>query len=156
MTASIPCRIMDALALRLNGIPGVATFTLDPARVLSETDGVVITLEQGKQDDTDKTNDACWITSGMTVVISIYVPRPQTLNQSVPGDKSTTPVWQLTDLFYREVHSRMMADLATRQVNGLAIDTTPINRQRDSDATVTVLRAVYSVTYRTRHHDITQ
>lgn len=156
MTASIPCRIMDALALRLNGIPGVATFTLDPVRVLSESDGIVITLEQGQQDDTDRTNDACWITSGMTVVISIYVPRPQALNPSVPGDKSTTPVWQLTDPFYREVHSRMMADLATRQVNGLALDTVPVNRQRDSDATVTVLRCVYSVTYRTRHHDITQ
>lgn len=156
MTASIPCRIMDALALRLNGIPGVSTFTLDPARVLSETDGVVVTLEQGKQDDTDKTNDACWITSGMTVVISIYIPRPQTLNPSVPGDKSTTPIWQLTDSFYKEVHSRMMANLITRQVNGLALDTIPVNRQRDSDATVTVLRCVYSVTYRTRHDDITQ
>lgn len=156
MTASIPCRIMDALALRLNGISGVDTFTLDPTRILSETDGVVVTLEQGEQDDTDKTNDACRIISGMQVIICIYVPRPQALNQSVPGDKSTTPIWQLTDPFYREVHSRMMIDLVTRQIDGLAIDTVPVTRRRNHDATVTVLRCVYSVTYWTSHHDIAQ
>ena len=156
MTDSIECRIMNALAARLDNMPGVQTFTLDPTRVISESDGVTVALEQGLKDDNDRTNDACWITSSFPVVISIYVPRPQNQNPAIPGDLSSTPVWQLVDLFRREIHVRMMADLPTRQIQGLALDTTSVTRQRESEATITALRMVYSVTYRTSHPSIAQ
>lgn len=147
---------MDALAIRLDEIPGVDTFTLDPTRVIGESDGVTVALEQALKDGNDVIENACWINSSMTIVISIYVPRPLAQNSAIPGSLSSTPVWKIVDPFYQEIHNRMMGSLQLRQINGLALDTSPVSRERQSDTVATVLRCIYSIDYRTSLPSVTQ
>jgi hypothetical protein len=146
---------MNALAARLDGIAGVNTFTLDPTRIIDKSDGVSIILEMAEKDGIDNTNHSCRIRSEMPVIISIFVPRLLTVNPSIPGDKSSIPVWQLVDPFYQEVNFRMMGSQSARQFNGLALDTVPVTRQSKSDDTMTVMRVVYAITYETYHADVT-
>lgn len=155
MADSIRCQIMNALAARLDGIAGVDTFTLDPTRIIDQSDGVSIILEMAEKDGIDNTNHSCRIRSQMSVIVSIFVPRPLTVNSSIPGNKSSIPVWQLVDSFYQEVNLRMMGSQNARQFNGLALDTVPVTRQNQSDDTMTVMRVVYAITYETYHADVT-
>ena len=142
MTLSIPCQIMDALAVRLDGITDVQELFLDSARVASFPDGVVVTLDQDGQ-ASDEIGTTCRLSSTLPVVVTIIRSR-------APNDP---PNWQLLDPFYVAVHARMMGD---RKLGGLCEDIQSIGREPISDLKACAIRCSYSVKYQTSEADVTQ
>lgn len=149
MTFSIPCRIMDALAGLLQGaaaagqsdIPGVDALFLDPARVASFPDGVVLTLDQSGQAG-DEIATTCRLSSTLPVVVSVIRSR-------VPNDP---PNWQLLDPFYVAIHARIMGN---RKLGGLSNDIKPAGRAHESDPRACMLQCFYTVEYQTDQVDVT-
>ena len=139
---SIPCQIMDALAVRLDGIADVQALFLDSARVASFPDGTVVTLDQDGQ-ASDEIATTCKLSSTLPVVVTIIRSR-------APKDP---PNWQLLDPFYVAVHSRMMGD---RRLGGLCDDIQSIGREHLSDLKACAVRCSYSVKYQTSEADVTQ
>jgi len=142
VTLSIPCQIMDALAVRLDGITDVQELFLDSARVASFPDGVVVTLDQDGQ-ASDEIGTTCRLSSTLPVVVTIIRSR-------APNDP---PNWQLLDPFYVAVHARMMGD---RKLGGLCEDIQSIGREPISDLKACAIRCSYSVKYQTSEADVTQ
>ena len=150
MTLSISCRIMDALAARLQGaaaagdsdIPNVNALFLDSARVASVPDGTVISLDQEGQ-ASDEIATTCRLSSTLPVVVTISCFR-------APND---APNWQLLDPFYVAVHARMMGD---RKLGGLCEDIKSIGREHSADLRACLVRCSYSVQYQTLEADATQ
>ena len=141
MTLSIPCRIMDALAVRLDGIADVQALFLDSARVASFPDGTVVTLDQEGQ-ASDEIATTCKLSSTLPVVVTVIRSR-------APNDP---PNWQLLDPFYVAVHARMMGD---RRLGGLCDDIQSIGREHVSDLKACAIRCSYSVRYQTLEADVT-
>ena len=149
MTLSVSCRIMDALAARLQGaaaagksdIPNVDALFLDSARVASFPDGVVVTLDQEGQ-ASDEIATTCKLSSTLPVVVTVIRSR-------APNDP---PNWQLLDPFYVAVHARMMGD---RRLGGLCDDIQSVSREHVSDLKACAIRCSYSVRYQTLEADVT-
>ena len=138
---SIPRQIMDALAVRLDGIADVQALFLDSARVASFPDGVVVTLDQEGQ-ASDEIATTCKLSSTLPVVVTVIRSRS-------PNDP---PNWQLLDPFYVAVHARMMGD---RKLGGLCNDIQSISREHVSDLKACAIRCSYSVRYQTLEADVT-
>jgi hypothetical protein len=145
MTLSISCRIMDALADLLQGaaatedrsdIPGVGALFLDAARVASESDGVVIMLDQ-EGEARDRVLSACQVVSTLPVAITITKPRK-------PGEP---PNWRILGPFCAAVHARIMA--GRRDLGGLCIDIESVGRIHEPNPQACEVRMIYSVTYYT-------
>jgi hypothetical protein len=156
MTLPIDAQIMDALAALLQGaaatedrsdIPGVGLLLLDPSRVATEGDGVVVQLEQGDTGEgiaRDKVADICRVQTTLPIMVTIYMPRK-------PGDP---PNWRLLGPFYAEVHRRIMA--TPRTLGGLCQGIQSSGRQfPEPDSQACWLRLLYTVTYKTAEHDVT-
>ena len=156
MIFPIDAQIMDALADLLQGaaatenrsdIPGVGLLLLDPSRVATEGDGVVIRLEQGDPGEgmaRDKIADTCRVQTTLPIMVTIYMPRQ-------PGDP---PNWRLLGPFYAEVHRRIMAK--PRTLGGLCQGIQSNGRQfPEPDSQACWIRLLYTVTYYTAEHDVT-
>ena len=149
MTQSVPCRIMDALAARLQGaaaagqsdIPDVDALFLDSARVASFPDGTVISLDQEGR-SSDQIGTTCRLSSTLPVVVVISAFR-------APGD---APNWQILDPFYVAVHARIMGD---RKLGGLCIDIRSTGRQHSADPRACLVRCFYTVEYQTLEAELT-
>jgi len=149
VTQSVSCRIMDALAARLQGaaaagqsdIPNVDALFLDSARVAAFPDGTVISLDQDGQ-SSDEIGTTCRLSSTLPVVVVISTFR-------APGD---APNWQLLDPFYVAVHSRIMGD---RRLGGLCNDIRSTSRQHVADLKACLVRCFYTVEYQTLEADVT-
>jgi hypothetical protein len=155
MTLPIDAQIMDALADLLQGaaatedrsdIPGVGLLLLDPSRVATENDGVVVRLEQGDTGEgmaRDQIADTCRVQTTLPIMVTIYMPRK-------PGDP---PNWRLLGPFYAEVHRRIMA---TPKLGGLCQGIQSGGRQfPEPDSQACWLRLLYAVTYKTARSDVT-
>lgn len=135
-------QILDGLVTTLTGISGVDVVIDDPARLVTNPDGVALMIEwEEAAGGVDSEPDVCVFNSYLPVLITIYSPR-------APGD---APFWQVLGPIYAEVHRRMMAD---RRRGGLAMDTTPISRTPESGAQGCALLCRYSVQYRTLQGDV--
>jgi hypothetical protein len=156
MTLPIDAQIMDALAALLRGaaatedrsdIAGVGLLLLDPSRVATEGDGVVIRLEQGDPGEgmaRDQIADTCRVQTTLPIMVTIYMPRQ-------PGDP---PNWRLLGSFYAEVHRRIMAK--PRTLGGLCQGVQSNGRQLpEPDSQACWIRLLYTVTYYTAEHDVT-
>ena len=156
MTLPIDAQIMDALVALLQGtaptedqsdIPGVGLLLLDPSRIVTEADGLVIRLEQGDLGNgiaRDEIADTCRMLTTMPIMITIY-------KQRQPGDP---PNWRLLGPFNAEIHRRIMAH--PRTLGGLCQSIESQGRQYpDPDPQACWLRLLYSVTYKSAQHDVT-
>ena len=156
MTLPISCPIMDALAAVLRGaaatedrsdMPGVGLLLLDPSRVATETDGVVVRLEQGDPGEgmaRDQIADTCRVQTMMPIMVTIYMPRK-------PGDP---PNWRLLGPFHAEAHRRIMA--TPRTLGGLCQSIQSNSQQfPEPDSQACWIRLLYTVTYKTAEHDVT-
>ena len=150
MTLSISCRILDALAAKLQGtaaagrsdIPNVDALFLDSARVASFPDGTVISIDQ-EGPSSDEIATTCKLSSTLPVVVTISRFRS-------PND---APNWQLLDPFYVAVHARVMGD---RKLGGLCNDIRSVGREHSADLKACQVRCSYSVQYQTLEADATQ
>jgi hypothetical protein len=151
MTLPIDAQIMDALAALLQGaaatedrsdIAGVGALFLDAARVASEPDGVVITLDQ-EGEALDKVLSACQVVSTLQVVITITKPR-------TPGEP---PNWRILGPFCAAVHARIMA--GRRDLGGLCIDIESRGRIHEPNLQACEVKMIYTVTYYTAISNIT-
>jgi hypothetical protein len=156
MTLPISSQIMDALAAVLKGaaatedrsdMPGVGLLLLDPSRVATETDGVVVRLEQGDPGEgmaRDQIADTCRVQTTMPVMVTIYMPRK-------PGDP---PNWRLLGPFHAEVHRRIMA--TPRTLGGLCQSIQSNGQQfPEPDSQACWLRLLYTATYKTAESNVT-
>ena len=156
MSLPISGQIMDALAAVLKGtaatedrsdISGVGMLLLDPSRVATETDGVVVRLEQGDPGEgiaRDQIADTCRVQTTLPIMVTIYTPRK-------PGDP---PNWRLLGPFHAEVHRRIMA--APRTLGGLCQSIQSNGQQfPEPDSQACWQRLLYTVTYKTAEHDVT-
>ena len=156
MTLPISGQIMDALAAVLKGaaatedrsdIAGVGLLLLDPSRVATETDGVVVRLEQGDPGEgmaRDQIADTCRMQTTLPIMVTIYMPRK-------PGDP---PNWRLLGPFHAEVHRRIMA--TPRTLGGLCQSIQSNGQQfPEPDSQACWQRLLYTVIYKTAEHDVT-
>ena len=156
MTLPISSQIMDALAALLQGaaatedrsdMPGVGLLLLDPSRVATETDGVVVRLEQGDPGEgmaRDQIADTCRVQTTMPVMVTICMPRK-------PGDP---PNWRLLGPFHAEVHRRIMA--TPRTLGGLCQSIQSNGQQfPEPDSQACWLRLLYTFIYKTAESEVT-
>jgi len=141
VTLSLQCRILDALAATLEGMPGVDTFVTDSARVISRPDGVAVSLDLDGN-ASDQLSKTCEVDTTLPVLVTIYATR----------EPNGPPNWQILDPVYVELHRRVMAD---RRLGGLSLDITSEGRTFEADIKVCAVGCRYAVKYRTRQEDVT-